>query len=875
MTTNQGLSELQQKEYSPKMTINLTNNEFLTALFGDNAGFAHVTDFNYDPDCIPDDRHLFAWKGDYFSKYAFKQQSNQYFTISIFNPDEHGTARRRKALYMYTPVIVLDDVKEKLNMTEVEKLPQPSWILETSKGSEQWGYILSEPCSDRHRVENLLDGLVANGLAPDGRDPGMKGVTRYVRLPEGYNLKAKRYIDGQPFKCQITHWQPEQKVTLEQLAEPFAVNLEHVRREARVDGASDVSDHPIINVPDVIHVKEIRSDGRFDITCPWTDEHTGGVDNGAAVFTNEDFTIGFKCHHGACQHRTGKDLLTYIDGEQSGFKNDFANWKVLKSFAPSTAVALPETKMNFDFLSGDVVNPDTPAEPVVTADPLANVFAELQRQIPSSAEAREMSGKLLKVVEEFEAMDRLQWHTDIRDVMKWSKPEFNEILKSLRSDWYDASKVEFSFYEDVVYIGELNQFYNRTKGIFYTPDAYQNNYAHLDADAKKEALQGGRVMKVDKLDYAPKQTPVFIERGVTFCNSWIDLGDIPGVAGDVSTWLNHFDQLGWSEYREHIVQWMAYTIRFPENKINHMIIMGSGEGSGKDWLLTPLTKAMTGHTRSISGEELLSNFNDYVMGVKYLNINETELGDRKEALAVSAKLKPLATAPPNTLRVNQKGIKAIDVRNIVNSIMTTNSDLPVRLTGPSRRFLALWSELNPRDSTGNVSPVWAAYWRTAWDWMKNGGDDAVIHYLRNVVDLSTFNPAEPPPVTQFLRDILETSKTPAHQTVEAFINNKIGLFNSDILSAEDVSNVLRSGDVFAAGYMYADAKQFTPVRCGQLLKGVVTAKRLRAGNAHTSKRLWVIRDVHKYEAMTAGELLIQYETQIKASRSATVIGVAS
>ena len=288
--------------------ITISNNEFLTAIFGEDLPWCHVTDFNYDPDAIPEGKHLFAWKGDYFSRYTMNENSNQYFTISTFYADEHGTARRRKALYRQTHCVVLDDVKEKLSETAANKLPSPSWIMETSKGSEQWGYILKTPETKASRIDNLNDGLIASELAPDGKDPGQRGVTRYVRLPEGYNTKAKRFIDGKPFKCVMTHWQPEQRVTLEQLAEPFAVNLEHVRREARVDGASDVSDHPLINIPDIVHIKNVRSDGRFDITCPWTDEHTGNVDNGAAVFTNEDFSIGFKCHHGACQHRTGKDL---------------------------------------------------------------------------------------------------------------------------------------------------------------------------------------------------------------------------------------------------------------------------------------------------------------------------------------------------------------------------------------------------------------------------------------------------------------------------------------------------------------------------------------------------------------------------------------
>ena len=68
----------------------------------------------------------------------------------------------------------------------------------------------------------------------------MKGVTRYLRLPEGYNSKASKLDNGMPFKCLLTKWQPFNRVTIEQLAQPFAVDLHRVRRESRVDGAAAV-----------------------------------------------------------------------------------------------------------------------------------------------------------------------------------------------------------------------------------------------------------------------------------------------------------------------------------------------------------------------------------------------------------------------------------------------------------------------------------------------------------------------------------------------------------------------------------------------------------------------------------------------------------
>src|SRR5690554_5180413 len=94
----------------------VSNEEFLRAIFGTMADVSHVTAFRYDPSNIPPGRHLAAWKGDYYSRFTLEPDSNQYFTISLFDPDEQGTARRRKALFKASYVIVLDDVREKLSI---------------------------------------------------------------------------------------------------------------------------------------------------------------------------------------------------------------------------------------------------------------------------------------------------------------------------------------------------------------------------------------------------------------------------------------------------------------------------------------------------------------------------------------------------------------------------------------------------------------------------------------------------------------------------------------------------------------------------------------------------------------------------------------
>lgn len=834
--------------------MKISNEQFLKAIFSKDYENVHVTDFIYDPNNIPKDEHLISWKGGLFKNYIFKEESNQYFTISLFNRDDKNTPRRRKALFIQTNVIVLDDVKEKLSMSEVSKLPKPSYILETSEGSEQWGYVLNEPCTKRSKVENLLDGLVANGLAPEGKDPGMKGVTRYVRLPGGYNTKRNKLIEGKPFKCRITLWNPFNTVTLEELAKPFSVNLNAARREERLDGASNIPDHPLLHCG--LNIKEIRSDGRFDITCPWVDEHTGSVDNGSGIFTNEDGSIGFKCHHGACESRTAKDLLIYLENKSPGFIHTYKEWQfnhVFKDLIKPSLVS-QESRINVDFMSSPG-NPGKNNKNVSSRDEILNRIIHLEK---GCQEQRDLISEFLKLIESISEIDKNYYHQEISDVMGWGKGEFQKILKGLQNEWYQ--KKESIFYDSIVFIKEQNRFYDYKTGLFYTTDCFQNSFAHEDNEAKKEALMNGRVEKVDKMDFSPKKPRIYEEGGIRFANSWNAKKEIVGVQGDASFWLNHWDKMGWGPNRNHMLKYMAYTILYPENKINHMLLLGGMEGTGKDFLLYPFLKAMDTYATVIDGHELLNNFNDYLLNTKYLHINETELGDHNQATEISNKLKPLAAAPPNTLRVNQKGITPIKIRNIVNLTMTTNSQMPVKLSGPSRRFYAVWTDLQVRDNDEEMLPEWAEYWNIRWPWMLNEGADYCIWYLRNCVDLSNFNPGEAPKMTEFLKNIRESSKSPAQQTLESFIENKIGLFKNDLLTANDICAALKSGALMFDDYMYIQASWFTPSKVGRILKDIPGCVKLRA-RGEIEIKPWAIRNRLKYEGLGYEQIYAEYLRQ--------------
>ncbi|MEI7610620.1 MAG: hypothetical protein WCJ64_24830, partial [Rhodospirillaceae bacterium] len=169
-------------------------------------------------------------------------------------------------------------------------------------------------------VSVILDGLVKAGISVDGKDPGMKGVTRYGRLPVGTNTKAK-YAGG--FAHELVEVNEMARVTPEQVAAAYGIDILEEALLAHRAGArshepgdggvtpGDGQDVFLDALADLGMVKGRASGaGWWDITCPWVNEHTGGVDDGAAYIAGRG---AMECHHGHCQDKRAPDFHRRLD----------------------------------------------------------------------------------------------------------------------------------------------------------------------------------------------------------------------------------------------------------------------------------------------------------------------------------------------------------------------------------------------------------------------------------------------------------------------------------------------------------------------------------------------------------------------------------
>jgi hypothetical protein len=285
-----------------------TNGEFLRAIF---RGLAEpLRPFVLGLSGNPLERKGSAWNG--WTWHANESHTddlalNWYLTLAVYRPEgaDGRDYRRKGADCSAVYGVMLDDLGTKaLPLSRLDACP-PSYVVETSAGNFQAGYLFAEPVTDLKSVTDLNESMVEAGLC----DPGAKTpTTRYGRLPFASNCKT-----NPAFTCRLAKWNPERRYTVAQIMDglELAPPEAKTRRKAAGGRNEDRRGEDGIYTPrkeenEVIAALKLRGlykrplgSGRHDVTCPWVHEHTGQVDDGSAYFEPSDLypVGGFKCHH--------------------------------------------------------------------------------------------------------------------------------------------------------------------------------------------------------------------------------------------------------------------------------------------------------------------------------------------------------------------------------------------------------------------------------------------------------------------------------------------------------------------------------------------------------------------------------------------------
>jgi Primase C terminal 2 (PriCT-2)/Family of unknown function (DUF5906) len=225
-----------------------------------------------------------------------------------------------------------------------------------------------------------------------------------------------------------------------------------------------------------------------------------------------------------------------------------------------------------------------------------------------------------------------------------------------------------------------------------------------------------------------------------------------GDASKAGPWLAHVEKV-FGENASHIVNWLAHRVQHPSIKINHALVLGGNQGTGKDTLLEPVKHAVgPWNFQEVSPHNLLDRFNGFLKSV-ILRVSEArDLGEANR-FSFYDHMKIYTAAPPDVLRVEEKYLSAYGISNCCGVIITTNHKTDgIYLPADDRRHYVAWSDRSKEDFP-------QAYWDELWGWYEAGGYGHVAAYLAEL-DISAFNAKAPPPKTKAFWDIVDASRAP-------------------------------------------------------------------------------------------------------------------
>jgi len=278
------------------------------------------------------------------------------------------------------------------------------------------------------------------------------------------------------------------------------------------------------------------------------------------------------------------------------------------------------------------------------------------------------------------------------------------------------------------------------------------------------------------ITYAPGESVLVARDGLVYGNRWRDARP-EYREGDITPWLEHCRALvPEADELEHIFNMMAFKVQNPNIKINHAVLHGGDEGCGKDTMWAPFIWAVCGpdlRNRGLVDNDSVSSAWGYHLESEILILNELKEPGAHERRALANKLKPLIAAPPDMISINRKGLHPYDMVNRMFVLAFSNDPVPISLASQDRRWFCIWSS-NPRMIPSEAEKLWA--------WYKNGGYQAVGHWLKTR-DVSKFNPAEPPMMTEFKMNLVENSMSVAESYIVEAIRMRKDDFAKGVIAA--------------------------------------------------------------------------------------------
>jgi len=419
----------------------------------------------------------------------------------------------------------------------------------------------------------------------------------------------------------------------------------------------------------------------------------------------------------------------------------------------------------------------------------------------------------------------------------------SEISGTLNSAWSAGSQEATGWIvtaKDYVYLAAQERYYHKPSGDHLKPGGFNGAFGrpHKARDTFSGfLLNGGFISKVQDITYVPAAPSGPIERhGLRYFNTF-RTSDVAATPGDPAPILEFLEYLVPTDSeRDHLVKVIAFTVRHPGIKVRHAILLGSiVQGIGKSLLADVWGRLLgTQNVRKTSSGEISSAFQGWIKENLLVVCEELNIG---QGLTVYNELKDLITS--DFRPINEKHLAVRQWPIYSTFLLLTNLKVPLLIEPSDRRLFVIDS---PAEKAG------AEYYKGLVKWLD--GNIGVVRWYLDQVDLTSFSPHDPPPMTEGKRALIKRSRLPMVQEVEFLIEQRTGTLDRDIVTIECVLQA------------FDQRQRPTPHKLGPALRelgGVNLGQHWVDGRRLS---LWAIRNVRFWAECTPADRVEEYKRRI-------------
>jgi hypothetical protein len=545
-------------------------------------------------------------------------------------------------------------------------------------------------------------------------DSGATNAVRNVRLPGSINLKPGR----DNFEAKLVEFHPERDYTLGDICTALGVTPAPADTNyyAPIRLADNGGDDVLAWMNDQgMVLSKINGEGWLSVTCPNNAEHTDGNPEGRYKPLDRSYC----CLHSHCVDFGSQTFLDWV-AANGGPKVTHGLRDQL--IAEAMTVALSKI---------------TPSD--MFTDDADVKIAEVERKELGRVEKS-------KWYERFAYVQDDESYFDMQDRREVSRQTFNALFRHIKCMSLHAPTVRVE--------------------------------ASISYDQNRQASGAKALVGIT---YAAGETVLVARDGDLYGNRWRDARpDVLGVVASeskIASWLDHCRALVPEPAElEHLFDIMACKVQYPQIKINHAVLHGGDEGSGKDTMWAPFIWAVCGShlkNRGIMDNNSINSQWGYQLESEILLINELKEPDAAARRQLANQLKPIIAAPPEMLPINRKGLHPYQMANRVFVLAFSNDPVPISLASQDRRWFCVWSAAPRMDATAA---------QALWAWYRKGGFEAIAAWL-HARDVTKFNPAAAPAMTEFKANLVEHGMSIAESFLVEMLRNRKGEFARGVIGS--------------------------------------------------------------------------------------------